>query len=506
MSQTGQDTINKALWAACEVFRGTISADTYKDFILTMLFLKSISDTWLEHDEDYRLVEGRASARSTQLMAKTRFVLPPQAHFATLWQQRHAPGNGKRIDSALKAIVEANGDKLKDAGRHVFQDISFDSDRLGDEKQKNTILAQLLEVFSRPDLDLRPKQAGKLDVIGNAYEYLIKRFAASAGQKAGEFYTPPELSALVAELLEPAPGDTICDPACGSGSLLLQCGRQITRRHQRRDYTLYGQEAIGSTWALAKMNMFLHGEDNHVITWGDTIRNPRLLDDRGDLRKFDVVAANPPFSLDKWGYEDAEADRFNRFWRGIPPKTKGDFAFISHMIETLDPQTGRMAVVVPHGVLFRGAGEGKIRQKLIEENLLAGVIGLPEKLFYSTAIPSAILIFRINKQHDNVLFIDASQQYISGKKQNQLTEEGIARIVNTWRDGVSVGRYASLVSRKEIQDNDYNLNLPRYVDTREAEASVDPLALRQTGETLMQELVALDAEMSMLIRELYGAE
>ena len=195
----------------------------------------------------------------------------------------------------------------------------------------------------------------------------------------------------------------------------MKCGRKVREHHNSKQYALYGQEAIGSTWSLAKMNMFLHGEDNHKIEWGDTLRNPKLLDTNGQLLKFDIVTANPPFSLDKWGHDEAEHDQFGRFKRGIPPKTKGDFAFILHMIETLKAKTGRMAVIVPHGVLFRGSSEGKIRQKLIEENLLDAVIGLPEKLFYGTGIPAAILVFSKAKTDENVLFIDASRDFKSGK-------------------------------------------------------------------------------------------
>lgn len=357
-------------------------------------------------------------------------------------------------------------------------------------------------LFNKADLNLKPSRVGTLDVIGNAYEYLIKNFAASGGQKAGEFYTPPEVSDLIAELLDPQPGDTICDPACGSGSLLMKCGRKIVSGHDSRNYALFGQEAIGSTWSLAKMNMFLHGEDNHKIEWGDTIRNPKLLDKNGDLMLFDIVTANPPFSLDKWGHDEAENDKFGRFRRGVPPKTKGDYAFISHMIETLKPGTGRMGVVVPHGVLFRGSSEGKIRQKLIDENLLDAVIGLPEKLFYGTGIPAAILIFKKQKVDDKVLFIDASREFKAGKNQNQLSEENIKKIVKTYRDGDNVEKYAYLASLKEIQDNDYNLNIPRYVDTFEEEEEIDLLAVRAEREQLKAELAKLETEMAGYLKEL----
>ena len=505
VTQINQDTVNKALWSACDVFRGTVSADTYKDYILTMLFLKYISDVWQDHYDNYKNEYGDEPELIEEMMKNERFVLPRESNFYTLHERRFEPGNGERIDMALHALEEANGTKLKDVGKSVFQDISFNTDKLGEEKQKNTILKDLLEVFAVPALDLKPSRVGSLDVIGNGYEFLIKNFAASGGQKAGEFYTPPEVSDLIAELLDPQKGDSICDPACGSGSLLMKCGRKVVSNHNSKEYALYGQEAIGSTWSLAKMNMFLHGEDNHKIEWGDTIRNPKLLDKNGDLMLFDIVTANPPFSLDKWGYEQAENDKFDRFRRGLPPKTKGDYAFISHMIETLKPVTGRMGVVVPHGVLFRGSSEGKIREKLINENLLDAVIGLPEKLFYGTGIPAAILIFKKQKSDDSVLFIDASREFKSGKNQNNLTEDNIAKIVETYRARESVDKYAYLATLQEVKDNDYNLNIPRYVDTFEEEAEIDLVAVRAEREQLKTQLAELEVQMAKYLEELgYG--
>lgn len=501
-SQINQDTVNKALWSACDVFRGTISADTYKDFILTMLFLKYISDVWQDHYDNYKNEYGDEPELIEEMMKNERFVLPSQSNFYSLYEHRYEAGNGERIDKALHALEEANGTKLKDAGKSVFQDISFNTDKLGEEKQKNTILKDLLEVFAVADLDLKPSHVGSLDVIGNGYEFLIKNFAASGGQKAGEFYTPPEVSDLMAELLDPQQGDSICDPACGSGSLLMKCGRKVVSNHNSKQYALYGQEAIGSTWSLAKMNMFLHGEDNHKIEWGDTIRNPKLLDKNGDLILFDIVTANPPFSLDKWGHDEAEHDKFGRFRRGLPPKTKGDYAFILHMIETLKPKTGRMGVVVPHGVLFRGSSEGKIRQQLIQENLLDAVIGLPEKLFYGTGIPAAILIFKKQKSDRSVLFIDASRECKAGKNQNILTEDNIAKVVETYRMRGNVDKYAYLATLEEIQENDYNLNIPRYVDTFEEEQEIDLMAVRAEREQLKLQLTELEQQMSVYLKEL----
>ena len=268
------------------------------------------------------------------------------------------------------------------------------------------------------------------DIIGGAYMFLIENFASDAGKKAGEFFTPREVSTLIAKLTKSKPGSRICDPTCGSASLLIKAGEEVGSDN----FSLYGQEANGSTWALAVMNMFLHGFDNATIRWGDTIRNPKLKE--GDaLMKFDTVVANPPFSLDKWGKSDdkeenkasdsfdPETDKYNRFWRGTPPKSKGDWAFISHMIETAYEGKGKVGVVVPHGVLFRGASEGKIRQKTIEENLLEAVIGLPANLFFGTGIPAAIMVFnraRKDNGQDPVLFIDASKHYESAKNQNRL--------------------------------------------------------------------------------------
>jgi type I restriction enzyme M protein len=493
-----QDQINAAVWAACDTFRGTVDPSIYKDYVLTMLFLKYVSDVWQDHYETYKKQYGDHPKLIKEMLKNERFVLPPHASFYSLYDKRHEPGNGERIDKALHAIEDANITKLRD----VFQDIIFNATKLGDEQQKNDILRHLLEDFAKPELNLRESRVGTLDVIGNAYEFLIKNFASTSGKKAGEFYTPPEVSSLMARLMDPQEGDEICDPTCGSGSLLMKCGRLIRERTGSRKYALFGQEAIGSTWALAKMNMFLHGEDNHRIEWGDTIRNPKLLDGSASLKHFDIVVANPPFSLEKWGHEGAEADKFSRFRRGVPPRTKGDYAFILHMVETMKPGTGRMAVVVPHGVLFRGAAEGKLRKKLIEENLLDVVIGLPEKLFYGTGIPAAVLVFRKNKADDKVLFIDASRNFEAGKNQNYLRESDLQRILDTALTRQAADKYAYLATPAEIAENDFNLNIPRYVDTFEEEAEIDLMAVRKEREQLKAELAVLEKQMDAYLKEL----
>lgn len=497
-NQINQDAINAAVWNACDTFRGTVDPSIYKDYVLTMLFLKYISDVWQDHYDNYKSQYGDHPELIEEMLKNERFVLPPAANFYALHDARHQPGNGERIDKALHAIEEANIGKLRD----VFQDISFNANKLGDEAQKNDILRHLLEDFAKPELNLRPSRIGTLDVIGNAYEFLIKNFASTSGKKAGEFYTPPEVSQLMALLVDPQEGDEICDPTCGSGSLLMKCGQLVRQHSGSRKYALYGQEAIGSTWALAKMNMFLHGEDNHRIEWGDTLRNPKLLDGEAMLKHFDIVVANPPFSLEKWGHDGAEGDKYKRFRRGVPPRTKGDYAFILHMIEVMKPGSGRMAVVVPHGVLFRGAAEGKIRQKLIDENLLDIVIGLPEKLFYGTGIPAAVLVFRKKKADDKVLFIDASRDYQDGKNQNILREQDLKKILATCAARQSVDKYAYLATPAEMAENDYNLNIPRYVDTFEAEEEIDLMAVRAEREKLKAELAVLEEKMAGYLKEL----
>ncbi|WP_291441197.1 type I restriction-modification system subunit M [Desulfovibrio sp.] len=492
-----QDEVNKAVWSACDTFRGTISSEIYKDYVLTMLFLKYLSDVWQDKYDAYKKEFG--DKKMVQAMLQTeRFVLPMGADFYSLYEKRFEPGNGERIDKALHAIEEANITKLD----RVFQDISFNSGKLGEETQKNDLLRLLLEDFNKPALNLRPSRVGSLDIIGNAYEYLIKMFASDAGKKAGEYYTPPEVSQLIAELVDPQEGDEICDPACGSASLLMKCGYKVRDKAGTRKYALFGQESIGSTWSLAKMNLFLHGEDNHKVEWGDTLRNPLLLDGDDKLKHFDVVVANPPFSLDKWGQDSAADDKFGRFRRGLPPRTKGDYAFILHMIEVMKPAVGRMAVVAPHGVLFRGAAEGKIRAKLIEENLLDAVLGLPEKLFFGTGIPAAILVFRKRKADDKVLFIDASRDYADGKNQNALRPQDIQKIVETFRARQSVEKYAYLATVEEIRANDYNLNIPRYVDTFEEEPEIDMHALLAERAGLKKELERLEGEMEKYLKEL----
>ncbi|MBN4016438.1 type I restriction-modification system subunit M [Rhodospirillaceae bacterium AH-315-P19] len=495
-----QQQVNQAAWAACDTFRGAVDPAQYKDYILVMLFLKYISDLWNDHVETYRKKFGGNDARIRRRLERERFILPEGASFYDLYERRNEANIGELINVALERIEDTNRTKLEG----VFRNIDFNSEsNLGRVKDRNRRLKNMLEDFARPALDLRPSRVTE-DIIGECYIYLISRFASDAGKKAGEFYTPAAVSQLLAKLAAPKAGDTICDPACGSGSLLIRAAEEVGSDN----FALYGQEVNGATWALARMNMFLHSKDAARIEWCDTLNSPALIE--GDqLMTFDVVVANPPFSLDKWGAEDAGTDQYNRFWRGIPPKSKGDYGFITHMIEIAKRQSGRVAVIVPHGVLFRGGAEGKIRQALIEENLLDAVVGLPANLFTTTGIPVAILVFDRsreqggkNEARKDVLFIDASKEFTSGKTQNVMDEAHIAKVLETYGTRVEIDKYSHCATHEKIAENDFNLNIPRYVDTFEPEEKIDIAALQREINQIEVELTDVRGRMTSYLKEL----
>jgi len=492
-----QEDINSELWKCCDLFRGNISASVYKDFILVMLFIKYLSDIY-ESKEKVLIEECKGNMKKVDaLMKRERFSIPKGTHFKDLYTKKNENNIGEIIQNALAKIEKSNLKKLEG----IFRNVNFDDARiLGDTTQRQRILEGLLKIFNKEVLNLKPEKVGNLDVIGNAYEFLIGKFAAGAGTNAGEYYTPPEVSTLKAKILAPQKGERICDPTCGSGSLLIKCANEIRNKLKSEDFSLYGQEAIGETHALCRMNMYLHEIDTAVIRRGDTIRTPKLIE-KDKLMKFDIVTANPPFSLDKWGADEVENDKYQRFGRGIPPKTKGDYAFITHMIETLDTN-GRMSVVVPHGVLFRGGSEGKVRQKLVEENLLDTVIGLPANLFYGTGIPAALLIFNKKRSDKKVLFIDASREYEDNKNQNRLRDEDIEKIYEAYKNRKPIDKYAYLSSLNEIKENDFNLNIPRYVDTFEEEDEVDVNVVQREINQLEKELTGIQKEMKSYLEEL----
>lgn len=501
-----QTDINRIVWKACDTFRGVIDPSQYKDYILTMLFIKYVSDVYKSKYSEYIDKYDGDTERADRAMRHERFVVPSNSSFDYLFEHRNDNKIGELINIALADLEEANREKMSsEDGSGIFRNIDFNSSNLGDTKDKNTRLKNLLIDFSDDKMSFDESHLEGNDVIGDAYMFLVSTFASESGKKAGDFFTPAEVSSLLAKLTKSKPGARICDPTCGSGSLLIKAGQEV----DGNNFSLYGQELNGSTWALAMMNMFLHGFDSATIRWGDTLRTPKLKE--GDsLMKFDTVVANPPFSLDKWGADEAADDPYHRFWRGVPPKSKGDWAFISHMIEVAYEGTGKVGVVVPHGVLFRGASEGRIRRQTIEENLLEAVIGLPSNLFFGTGIPAAIVLFNKGKKTNNVLFIDASKEFENGKNQNKLRLQDIEHIVSTYRKfsageiqaGVTEEKYAYVATFKEIEENDFNLNIPRYVDTFEEEEEIDIAAVQQEITALEMELAEVQGKMKEYLKDL----
>ena len=493
MQITEQETINNIVWKACDTFRGTMDSSEYKEYVLTMLFVKYLSDFYREKLEELKAKYGDNKDRIAKSLKREKFVLDESCTFEYLLKHKESNELGEVINKALERIEEDNKEKLEG----IFRNVDFNSEiKLGRTKERNALLKHLLEDFSNTKLDLRPSQLIGNDVIGDAYEYLIAHFASDAGKKGGEFFTPSAVSTLLAKLVEAKEGDRIYDPTCGSGSLLIKASKEVGNKN----FALYGQEKNGQTQALSKMNMFLHEINDAKIEWGDTLRNPLHLEN-DHLMKFDVVVANPPFSLDKWGADDLADDKYKRFEYGLPPKSKGDYAFIEHMLASLNVN-GRMGVVLPHGVLFRGASEGRIRKQLIDENLLDAVIGLPANLFFGTGIPATILIFKKSRANNDVLFIDASREFNKDKNQNSIDEVHIQKILDTYKNRSETEKYSHVAGLEEIQENDYNLNIPRYVDTFEEEEPVDLEATKATIAKIEGELVEIKSQMNAYLEEL----
>ena len=493
-----QEDLNKVLWASADSSRTQVDAGIYKDYVLAMLFFKYLSDLSSKKHDEYKERFGNDEKRIEEKMKLDRFYLPPKASFDYIYSIVEQDNIGEEINKALHRIEDANKEKLDG----VFS-VDFNTEStLGKLAERNKMLRHLIHDFAKIDLsDVND------DIIGNSYMYMIERFGADAGKKAGEFFTVRNVAQLVAKLAEPKAGSRVCDPCMGSGGLLLLAGEEVEKSGSK-NYALYGQESTGSTYQLARMNMFLHGKDSARLEWGDTLNNP-LLVENDQLMKFDTIVANPPFSLKKWGAENASSDKYNRFWRGVPPKDKGDFAFITHMIETAKPKTGRVAVIVPHGVLFRGGAEGKIREQLLKENVVDAVIGLSAGLFQTTGIPVAILILDRsrekggeNEKTRDVFFIEASKEFKANKAQNILTEENIEKIYSTYKKRKDVEKFARKVDFKEIEENGFNLNITRYVDTFVEEEPVDIKANLKELEELEPELQKLEKQMIEYLKEL----
>ena len=535
IKKTTFEDIKNALWAGANTFRDNIDASNYKDYVLSMLFVKYLSDTFDESVEN--LKKDYEGIRLERQIANLPFVLKEEYTFNYLLKNKYAVDIGSKISEALTGIESSNA-----ILSGIFRGIDFNSENnLGKKEQKNPLLRTLLNDFA--DLDLRPSHIETkdnevpADVVGDAYEYMIGEFATMAGKKAGSFFTPQQVSEVMAQIVAPQEKDRVYDPTCGSGSLLIRAAK----KGGLDKVSIYGQEVNNSAISMARMNMFIHDIKDAHIAWGDTLANPQHLDSDGNLMKFECIVANMPFSKDKWaeGFNpggevsvdedetpvkankkgkkkefkmEPSLDRFHRFDMGVPPASKGDWAFLLHMIHSMSGN-GRVAAVAPHGVLFRGASEGRIRQAVIEKNLIDAIIGLPENLFYGTSIPACIVVFKRGRTTTDVLFIDASKEFKKEKAKNKLRDgtngepNDIKRIVDTYRafvngENAEQEKYSHVASLSEIEENEYNLNIPRYVDTFEEEKLIDLESVNKEIADIKGQIAALEKEMEQCMKEL----
>jgi len=514
MTEAQKQRLEQQLWNIANELRGKMGADEFRDYILGFIFYKYLSEKqhlYANHLLETEDVKDYADVSDDELieaikeesLIKLGYFLRPEEMFDAITKRGNADTEGQSnfiledLQAILNSIEQSTmGTESEDDFNQLLEDLDLNSTKLGRSVEaRNTLIAKVLSHLNKIDFALEDANS---DVLGDAYEYLIAQFASGAGKKAGEFYTPQQVSKILAKIvtMDKSRIKSAYDPACGSGSLLLRIAREADVGE------FFGQELNRTTYNLARMNMILH--DVHYtkfdIKQEDTLEHPAHLD-----HSFDVVVANPPFSA-KWKGKDNPLnetdDRFSQYG-ALAPTTKADFAFVQHMIYQLD-DSGTMAVVLPHGVLFRGAAEGKIREYIIkEQNYLDAVIGLPANLFYGTSIPACILVFKKCRVHDdNILFIDASAHFEKVGNQNALTDDHVAKIIETYAARETIDKYAYVAPLAEVAENDCNLNIPRYVDTFEEEEPVDIEAVATELHALESDMAETDATIAGFCKEL----
>ena len=513
MSILTLETLEKWLWDSADLMRGHIDSSDFKNYIFGLLFLKRANDQFLEEARNAVDNEGITLEEALEDEDLHDFFIPQAAYWSELTKKTE--NIGVALDKAFAGIEELNEEL-----QGVMTAVHFgDSEKLPD-----SLLSRLLQHFNK--YSLANADLDSPDILGNAYEYLIREFAGDAGKAGGEFYTPKEVVQLVVGLIKPQAGNSVYDPTCGSGGMLIESAHYIKEHGgtvgKHINVSLYGQEKNLGTWAIAMINMIVHGFKDSNIHKGDTLSSPKH-EENGELMTFDRVIANPPFSLKKWWapaevdiktdekgkeispkYNDVVTDEYGRFKYGIPPRGYGDLAFVQHMISVLK-NDGRMGVVLPHGILFRGGTEGKIRKGILEDDLIEAIIGLPEKLFYNTGIPASIIIINKSKAQNlknKVVFIDASSEYKDGKNQNTLTSDNITTVIDAYDGLEDIDKFMRVIDMSEIAENDYNLNISRYIDTSEDEVIIDIKATREEIAELESKEKEIDDKLNGYLRGL----
>ncbi len=508
-TKNSQENINHYLLKIYNDLKQHSDKAIIKNYVIGMFFIKYVSDLWNSRSKHYVDTYPNEAYLVTEMLKNERFVVPNSANFYTLHKQRFFSGNGERIDTAITELENKNPFKLIDGTFSIFKNISFNAIKLdGGVREKDALLQYLLEAFYTLELDVSSPQDSRN--VGSLFNYLIQHFSSGSTNKSLDGSTPPSVASLMAKLISPQRGESICDPTCGCGTLLIQCAKEIQTQYGSKEYSLFGQETSDDLWSIAKLNLFFHEEDNHIIKWGDSLRQPHLLDYDDSLMTFDSVVCHPPFALENWGLEFLTNDPHNRFSLGSPPKNKGDYAFLLHALRTLKPATvdhpgGRLAIFLPHGVLFRGSSESEIRKQLVELGLLDTVIGLPEKLFTNAGLSGVIIIIKkqylLPKKH-SILFIDASRVLKSAKHGNYLSEDHINKIISTYKNRKTIENYSYLADIDDIRRNGYNLNIRRFVSVIEEEDHIDLDAVSKERNLLINQLEGIDSEMTQFLQEL----